>query len=554
MNKKLLNEIERIKILISEETLYGRQIDKPSLITEDWKKILIDALTKVGKEADEVDNILSDISVILKNTDVGSIINSKVKNMDSKTFTTYINGDDFIDDLKKSKGVFTSDDFVRKLADLGIKSDEIIGSLETKHDEYIKRLKEFFDGGGSIPETSTKTIFEPLNLDDAFIKKYNEVFNTKKSGFISKNVDTLIDTQPALKKDLQSLKNISVKSKIFSKLKDLYLLKGVKPYDGWKAHMVGVDWKIKSPIKSLNKDSVYGQFVHSLPLDGRKTSWFNFGKTNPSLAKALGKFLFSGYSVYGPSFYAWYLTLWILRYAAEGTYCKKFKKNIDPSTVVESYNIEIDNIFTKLINEQESKSHFEKGIDIDWDVVLEYLNYFKHVTLSATGLPLTGLEVSYDPGSLVNMPLFTTEICTLDKDSDMVKSHDEHKLMLDIIMKNDLCIPTQKYLDIDEDKKPIVLTKGEHFVCGKDIEKDLEAWKIKISTDLKEIFSDIKLSDLKSMKGEMKEIEEGLNKIILYNQNGNSVTYKSNKELWKKLFTEAVKSNKILSNMISQLK
>jgi hypothetical protein len=266
------------------------------------------------------------------------------------------------------------------------------------------------------------------------------------------------------------------------------------------------------------------------------------------MAKSLARFLFSGWIIYGPSYYTWYVTLWTLRYLAETTYCKNFKKNIDPSTVADSYNIEIDNIFTKLINEQESKSHFEKGIDIDWDEVLEYLNYLRQATFFLTGLPFAGFESTYDPGSLINMPLFTTEICTLDK--DIVEEHKEHEKMLQYIINNDLCIPTQEYLDIDEDKKPTVLKEGVHYVCGDKIKKDLDAWKTKVATDLKDAFSGIEISDLKDIKKKMKEIEEKLNRIVLYDQNGNRVTFESNKDLWKKLFMEAVNSDKVLYNTI----
>lgn len=551
MDKKLLNEIERIKSLISEETLYGKQIDNPPLLTEDWKSRIINKYLQkypeVGKAAKSAIKQIDD----LVKTNTIETITTKINGVDFD-FATYVKEGDFIDDLDKFNDVWDIDDIAKKIGSLGLGTDYLKKFKETNtkiHKENIEMLKEINKEGKKIPAD----ILKDYGFDESFIKKYDLTIDKvlKKSGYLSKNVNTVLENQPALKKDLQYVKNMTFQSKIFNKLKGWYAWKGVKPYDAWKTHMVGADWKIKSPIKSLNKDSVYGQFVQSLPLGGRKTSWLNFNNTNPSLFKALGKFITSGYAVYGPSYYTWYTTLSIIRYAAESTYCKNFKKNIDSSTVVPE-SIEIDNIFTKLINEQESKSHFEKGIDIDWDVVLEYLNYFKHVLLTATGLPLVGFEKSYDPGSLVNMPLFTTEICTLDE--DIVKSHDEHKRMLEIIKENNLCIPTQKWLNIDEDKKPTLLKKGEHFICGDDIEKDLEAWNTKTKNDLEDIFSGIKMSDVTEAKKKMVEIEENLNKIILYDKNGITVTWKDNKDKWKKLFLEAVNDNTVLSNIIRSIK
>lgn len=551
MDKKLLNEIERIKSLISEETLYGNQIDNPPLLTEDWKSIIKkNLMSNYGEVGEAAKGAIKQIDDLVKNKTIGTIT-TKINGVDFD-FANYVKEGDFINDLDKFNDVWDDVNIAKKIGSLGLGTDYLKKFKEANtltHNENIKMLKEINKEGKKIPAD----ILKDYGFDESFIKKYDLTIDKvlKKSGYLSKNVNTLIENQPALKKDLQFVKNMTFQSKIFNKLKGWYAWKGVKPYDAWKTHMVGADWKIKSPIKSLNKNSVYGQFFNSLPSNGRKASWFNFNNTNPSLSKSLGKFIFSGYATYGPSYYTWYATLSIIRYAAESTYCKNFKKNIDSSTVVPE-SIEIDNIFTKLINEQESKSHFEKGIDIDWDVVLEYLNYFKHVLLTATGLPLMGFETSYDPGSLVNMPLFTTEICTLDE--DIVKSHDEHKRMLEIIKKYKLCIPTQKWLNIDEDKKPTLLKEGEHFICGDEIEKDLEAWNTKTKNELKDIFSGIKMSDLTEAKKKMVEVEENLNKIILYDKNGNTVTWKDNKDKWKNLFMEAVKDNPVLSNIISSIK
>ena len=139
------------------------------------------------------------------------------------------------------------------------------------------------------------------------------------------------------------------------------------------------------------------------------------------------------------------------------------------------------------------------------------------------------------------MPLFTTEICTLDK--DIVEEHKEHEKMLKYITANGLCIPTQEYLDIPEDKKPILLTKGVHFICGDDIEKDLEAWKTKVATDLKDAFSGIEISDLKDIKKKMKEIEEKLNTYELLNQNPHMTPHRCsriNKLITKSKFLQKI--------------
>jgi hypothetical protein len=165
--------------------------------------------------------------------------------MDNKSFTNYVKGDEFINDLKKSKEIYGDNDFIKKLDELGIKNDELIGNLQVQHNEVVGKLEELIKKGETVPSTSSKTIFEPLNLDDAFIKKYNEVFNVKKTGIISKNEEIFKKKIPFLSKTYKELKEIkSAPKSLGGVLNYLFNPFRMKPIQNWAKKLLWWWYKI----------------------------------------------------------------------------------------------------------------------------------------------------------------------------------------------------------------------------------------------------------------------------------------------------------------------
>lgn len=265
-NKKVYKQIKRIKELISEETLYGKLVDKEILREGGGLKTVVDDLityffNSMKKSGVSVSEEL--LSTMKKTAD--DIFTNKISKIDGGTLLKDYIGNDLLNDISdilmtptKNTNVFK--DGSKELEKYSTLVNEYIGVFE----ELLPSLKE---GNISIKELKDKKQINRLlslvggESGEGFYKKYEMITLPDTNKIISKLPPNLQKTYAEILKNTSSLRKIA----------SIPVDKGY--FNGWNYHWNNIvtakgwvrkSWQIlKIPFKLMTKKGwkTYGKLV-----------------------------------------------------------------------------------------------------------------------------------------------------------------------------------------------------------------------------------------------------------------------------------------------------